>query len=239
MKTWVVGDIHGAHKALLQVLDRAKFDYKKDELIVLGDVVDGWTETKQCINELLKIKHLIMIIGNHDLWAWDWMKHGTLEPLWTSQGGKNTIKSYGGDFCSVPESHIKFLKDANQYYIDEENRLFVHGGIDPNYPIEQQHIDVLTWDRDLFSNARKKEFFSIGIPDAKKQMTPFKEIFIGHTTTQIFEDSCRPLHYCEIWNLDTGGGWSGKLTMMNVDTKEYVQSDWVYELYPNEKGRKG
>ena len=42
MKTFVVGDIHGAHKALVQVLERSGLDRESDTLIVLGDVVDGW-----------------------------------------------------------------------------------------------------------------------------------------------------------------------------------------------------
>jgi serine/threonine protein phosphatase 1 len=36
-----------------------------------------------------------------------------------------------------------------------------------------------------------------------------------------------------VWNIDTGAGWSGKLTIMNVDTKEYWQSDLISELYKN------
>lgn len=42
---------------------------------------------------------------------------------------------------------------------------------------------------------------------------------------------------CNVWNIDTGAGWSGKLTIMDIDTKEYWQSDFVKELYPDEKGR--
>jgi len=37
-----------------------------------------------------------------------------------------------------------------------------------------------------------------------------------------------------VWNLDTGAGMSGKLTVMDIDTKEYWQSDLVTELYPEE-----
>ena len=40
-----------------------------------------------------------------------------------------------------------------------------------------------------------------------------------------------------IWNLDTGAGFEGKLTIMNVDTKEYYQSDKLTTLYTNERGR--
>jgi len=49
MKTFVIGDIHGAYKALIQCLKRSKFDYDRDRLICLGDVVDGYPETKECI----------------------------------------------------------------------------------------------------------------------------------------------------------------------------------------------
>ncbi len=40
-----------------------------------------------------------------------------------------------------------------------------------------------------------------------------------------------------IWNLDTGAGFKGKLTIMDVTTKEYFQSDLAQDLYKNEKGR--
>ena len=42
MKTYAIGDIHGAYKALVQCFQRSKFDYSKDRLIVMGDVVDGY-----------------------------------------------------------------------------------------------------------------------------------------------------------------------------------------------------
>ena len=41
MRTLCVGDIHGNFKALVQVLKRSKFDFKKDRLISLGDIYDG------------------------------------------------------------------------------------------------------------------------------------------------------------------------------------------------------
>ncbi len=32
MKTFAIGDIHGAYKAMIQCFERSKFDYKKDRL---------------------------------------------------------------------------------------------------------------------------------------------------------------------------------------------------------------
>ncbi|MFH1385027.1 MAG: metallophosphoesterase, partial [Candidatus Omnitrophota bacterium] len=66
MKTFAIGDIHGAYKALIQCFERSKFDYKKDRLIVMGDVCDGYPDVKQCIDELLKVTRCDLVIGNHD-----------------------------------------------------------------------------------------------------------------------------------------------------------------------------
>ena len=52
MKTFAIGDIHGAYKALVQCLERSKFDYDNDRLIVMGDVVDGYPDVKRCFDEL-------------------------------------------------------------------------------------------------------------------------------------------------------------------------------------------
>ena len=50
MRPLAIGDIHGAYKAMMQCFERSKFDYKKDRLIVMGDVCDGYPEVKQCID---------------------------------------------------------------------------------------------------------------------------------------------------------------------------------------------
>lgn len=75
-KIMTVGDIHGNYKALKQCLQRASFNYDKDTLIVLGDVCDGWAYVDKCIDELLKVKNLRYILGNHDQWALEWAING-------------------------------------------------------------------------------------------------------------------------------------------------------------------
>jgi serine/threonine protein phosphatase 1 len=46
-----------------------------------------------------------------------------------------------------------------------------------------------------------------------------------------------PIKACEVWLMDTGAGWSGVLSMMNIDTKEIFMSDPVPSLYPGLAGR--
>jgi serine/threonine protein phosphatase 1 len=64
----------------------------------------------------------------------------------------------------------------------------------------------------------------------------YNEIFIGHTPTINF-NSFVPMQAANVWNIDTGATFFGKLTAINIDTKAFVQSDIVKELYPNEMGR--
>jgi serine/threonine protein phosphatase 1 len=92
-KTYVIGDIHGACKALRQCLERSRFDYDNDVLISLGDVCDGWPETRQCIDELMKIKNLVYVFGNHDMWTLEWMQTGDKDEIWLSQGGEAMLVS--------------------------------------------------------------------------------------------------------------------------------------------------
>lgn len=227
MRTFVLGDIHGAYKALKQCFKKAGFDHETDQLIFLGDVCDGWPEVYEATNELIKIKNLTFIIGNHDEWALSWAKTGYAPEIWLAQGGVATIESYSRNF---PSDHIRLLSQAKEYHIDEK-KLFVHGGIKPFQEPEEQDRSVFLWDRELVYLALEKKELNDEV-----QITRFKEIYVGHTPTTNFGYEI-PVHACEVWLMDTGAGWSGRLSMIDVESKEIFQSDPVPELYPNHKGR--
>ena len=42
-----------------------------------------------------------------------------------------------------------------------------------------------------------------------------------------------------VWNMDTGATYDGKLSIIDVDTKEVTQSEPLYLLYPEDMGRNG
>jgi serine/threonine protein phosphatase 1 len=54
MRTFVIGDIHGGLKALIQVLNKVEIT-EKDTLIFIGDYVDGWSESAQVIEFLIEL----------------------------------------------------------------------------------------------------------------------------------------------------------------------------------------
>jgi len=224
-KTYVVGDIHGAYRALRQCLEKIPFDYDNHHLICLGDACDGWPETKSCINELLKIKNLTYIMGNHDHWTLLWMKTGEINDGWLSQGGDATMRSYQS---GVPQQHVQFLSEALPYFL-LDNALFVHAGIDPHLPLEQQGLDTFLWDRNLAIQAMDCYRNNIN-----EKLSGYEEVYIGHTPTTFM----KPVRGGNVWLMDTGAGWTGVLSMMDVDTKEIYTSDPVPDLYPGETGRR-
>ena len=258
MRKLIIGDIHGNYKGLLQALDRCNFS-DNDLLISLGDVVDGHSESFEVVEKLLSINNLISIKGNHDDWFLQWIKTGENPTGWL-QGQKATglsyLKNYNSDLSwftfdiegggyretlqpsMIPEKHVAFFKNQLPYYVDENNNLFVHGGFNRHYPIENQE-DILWWDRDLWSQALSWQAMTKGVLNEKpkfKMVGDYKEVFIGHTSTQMWKETT-PMNAANIWNLDTGGGWDGFITIMDMDTKEYWQSDSGVDLYPEFKGR--
>lgn len=240
MKTFCIGDIHGAHKALVQCLDRSGFDKENDLLITLGDICDGWPYVYECVEELLTIKNRIDLIGNHDEWFKRWLLTTQHPDRWT-QGGIGTYISYERnmermDVGLVPASHWKFFQYQVPYYKDDErNAFFVHGGFDRYKSIADNKADdpmIFYWDRELWERAK-----SCKGEQKLQTVEDFKTIFIGHTSCFHLRRGL-PCLCGGVWNLDTGAGWEGKLTIMDIDTKQFWQSDMVEELYPEDTSRR-
>jgi len=250
METFVMGDVHGAYKALLQCLERSRFDYEEDKLIQLGDVVDGFEEVYECVEEFLKVKHLIAIKGNHDDWFNEFIQTGYHPQAWAQRGKstalsymqhagkKNLITRFGEGYkaalstADIPGAHQQFFLHQSLYYIDDDNNCFVHAGFDRHLDFKAQQPFVYFWDRNLWTEALSFNATARGEErNVKfKMTTEFKNIFIGHTPTLNWMTD-EPMQAANIYNVDTGAGHSGKLTIMNVKTKQYWQSDSVTELY--------
>ena len=249
-RTFVLGDLHGAYLALKQVLERSDFDYDNDLLITIGDIVDGWEDSFMCVEELIKIRNRIDIIGNHDNFFLSFINSGIHDESW-ALGGLSTAKSYakaagfelkyhqkGLNFNGwptytvnlnngdIPESHKKFFKGQHKYYKSLDNDIFVHGGFNNMKPIRSELSYNLMWDRRLWYNHLK----IMGTTMKMLYSEEVNQIFIGHTSTRGDE----PTHIDKLWNIDTGAGGGGKLTLMNIDNNEIFQSDNIPLLYPND-----
>ena len=114
MRTFAIGDIHGGLKGLLQVLNQLEIT-EEDQLIFMGDYVDGWSESAQVIDFLIDLSskiNCIFIKGNHDIWCENWLKDDKdVSPVWFVHGGKSTIESYDAFSKEEKQQHLQFFEN--------------------------------------------------------------------------------------------------------------------------------
>ncbi|WP_438989521.1 metallophosphoesterase [Polaribacter sp.] len=241
MRTFAIGDIHGGLQALLQLLNQLEIT-EEDTLIFMGDYVDGWSESAQVIEFLINLSekiNCIFIKGNHDVWCENWLENNEdVNPSWYLHGGKETIESYHSFSEEAKKQHLHFFKNLKMYYLDAENRLFLHAGFTSMHGVDKETYthkfctDRTLWEMALVADKnidKSSKFYP-------KRVQHYNEIYIGHTPTTNY-DELEPMNVLNIWNVDTGAAFKGKLTAINIDTKAYFQSDDLPSLYPNEKGR--
>lgn len=154
-KTFCVGDIHGSYRGLIQVLERSNFDKQEDILICIGDVADGWSEVSECIEELLTIKNLIPILGNHDYWLRNYLEYGCQPEIWLKQGGQASMENY----IRNPELKIKhrdvYFPKCIMYYIDNNQNAYVHGGYKSKRGLGDDSQGLVSdWDLPLHKDLR-------------------------------------------------------------------------------------
>jgi serine/threonine protein phosphatase 1 len=224
-------------------MDRAKVT-TDDTLIFLGDYVDGWSQSPEVIDfliDLSKKQNCIFIRGNHDELLFDWLSSNNEnidESMWFKHGGEATVLAYNTVSETKKKRHIEFLQSLQDYYLDEQNRLFIHAGFTNMNGIDYEYFPKLFyWDRTLWETALaldstiSKESFLY-----PKRLKIYNEIYIGHTPVSKIEQTI-PIQKACIWNIDTGAAFNGPLTILDVDTKAFWQSEPLNKLYFNEKGR--
>jgi len=255
-RTLCVADIHGNYIGLRQCLERSNFNPIDDRIIFLGDLVDRYPDSKKIIDLIIdEVPNKIVIRGNHDEWFRFFLNinkksldegqdYTLVESVWAFQGGKETLESYGlelerssvnGNYqvktVDIDQSHLDLFNNANLFHI-EDNKAFVHGGLHLNDIHFVSDFDYY-WDREFWFKARTTSLRNLPEHQISEVFKTFDKIFIGHSIVHDSEHNpeAKPVKALNVWNLDTGGGSKGKITIMDIDTDEYWQSDFVTELY--------
>ena len=233
-RTIAIGDIHSNYKGLKNVLSLCNFDYENDNLIQIGDVVDRGADPFGCIFELLKIKNLQLIQGNHD-WAFlNWINSSG--PSFNGECGSSITMTEWKKLDDYEQNIAEnFFHRQKLSFIDSQNRLFVHAGI--NLDEEFQIKEDLLWSRRFFMYLMSCQKNII-----PKKLQKWNEIYVGHNATICFNRSPKgiisennsntkigttlPINIHNVWNIDTGSGYEGGLlTAIDIDTKEIWQSN--------------
>lgn len=155
------------------------------------------------------------------------------------QPDRGVVFRSGGGFktslnsSNIRQSHKDFFANQLLYYLDGQDRCFVHAGFDVNLPFLGQPETKYYFDRSLWLDAVERAHNPNLIQEIDNN-PDFSEIFIGHTPTTRWNTD-RPLQFFNITNLDTGISHSGRLTIMGVDSRDYWQSDNIEKLYLTRK----
>ena len=236
-----MADIHGWDEPVIELLEKVNFDYENDKLILLGDLCDRGQRTWEVIEHLLKVKNIIFIDGNHDHCFRQYLLGNKDYMDWYGGMGKNTIKSYKSHNWENIKKHKEFMNNCVSHHI-ENNICFVHGGFDRYKLIKDQHKTTLNHDRQLMNDVMN------GSEDKLYNIDGFDKIFIGHTPTMhwnvgdeklneklkykfvlsIDNPNYLPIIKSNVYNLDTGCGKKGPLTIYNVYEDVYHQSSKKY-----------
>ena len=228
-----IGDLHGQIEALEAVLEAAEAT-DDDRLIFLGDYVDSGPHSAQVLERVMSLVHsgrAVAILGNHD----DIMRQalsfrsGPQMDMWMAMGGGPTLDSYrrfgartraptpvptdheiGHTEHHVPTSHIRFLAELPIVY-ETRRFIFVHGGLEPHLPADQQSAEIAIW---------KKTH------DAKAHRSG-KTIVCGHTRQQ----SGNPQDLGHTVCIDTNakaGGWVTCLELFDEPNHRRAERPWRY-----------
>jgi len=172
------------------------------------------------------------------LWCGRWLLLGASNPVWEENGGKATKESYLKTGLLTNSEHKSFFENLKNFYIDEEERLFIHAGYTSIHGVEKEeyesnyYFDRTLWEMVLAMDKNMdEEVFAY-----PKRLRHYREIYIGHTPTTNYNQDI-PMNAMNVWNIDTGAGFKGKLSVLDIESKLFWQSDPLVELYPNEKGR--
>lgn len=209
---YVVGDLHGCYDLLMQNLKSIGFDFEKDLLISVGDLVDRGTQSVACVALLLE-PWFKAIRGNHEQFCIEaFVDEGIAKIHVRSDiGGEWFHQLDDGIKREVVEQLIK-LPIVLQMTHHGKKFGFVHADINVNdWDNLKQAVNNeqdLTIQNCLWGRTRVKA----ATDDVKYlRVQGIDEVYLGHTPTKL------PLQKQNCFFIDTGAVYSGQLTIIKLD----------------------
>lgn len=200
MKTFVVGDVHGALAKLDQLLEscRAAAQDQPAHFVFLGDYIDRGAQSLEVVERLIALssrapRDVTCLRGNHEVLALAAIPGGRAESRWLVNGGEATLRSYGVAAArDLPKPHLDWFRSLPSA-LDDGLRFYVHAGVDPARSLTDQDDSALLWIREPF------------LSDPRDYG---RLIVHGHTPTL----NGMPELQRNRLNIDTGAAYGGPLT---------------------------
>ena len=174
VRVYAVGDVHGRADLLAQLLSQIDSHLGQNPVsrpieVFLGDYVDRGPNSRDVIDLLISRRNsheTIFLKGNHEKYILDFLRDPRVWDVWSQYGGFATLLSYGlkppintspadgkelaRTFADLlPRDHMLFLSCLIPSFTCGDF-FFVHAGVKPGIPLDQQAEKNLLWIRDDF-----------------------------------------------------------------------------------------
>jgi len=122
-------------------------------VVCLGDYVDRGPDSAGLVERLMGLEgpDFVCLKGNHEAMMIEACggagREGAMG-IWKSNGGRETLESYGGR-RGVPPDHLAWIQGLRAWWTDGR-RYYVHAGVEPGLPMPEQDEHMLLWIRDRF-----------------------------------------------------------------------------------------
>jgi len=176
LRVYAVGDIHGRADCLKELHEiiikhGEERNRVKNIIVYLGDYLDRGPCVRETLDELINRSlpgfKAIHLMGNHERMLLDFLDDPAVLKFWLDNGGMATLLSYGVKVSAgtsiefaedlrnelksaIPASHVEFLRNLKLFY-KTGDYIFVHAGIRPGVPLEEQDENDMLWIREEFS----------------------------------------------------------------------------------------
>lgn len=214
-RTIAIGDIHGHASALAAIID-AVDPQPVDTVVLLGDYIDRGPDSRGVLQLVLGLTErcqLVPLLGNHEEMLLHARTSGSALSVWLAHGGDATLRSYGSseDLEGIPTKHFQFLSALRRYY-ETETHFFIHANYAPNWRLDQHDSKTALW---------------LPLTDLPSRHYSGKTAVVGHTP----QPKGRVLNLVYLLGIDTGCGFGGLLTAVDVGTGEQWQVDETGRSY--------
>jgi serine/threonine protein phosphatase 1 len=217
---YAISDIHGCYDEFIKMLQKIDFS-KKDELYIIGDVIDRGNHPIKLLNYIRNQDNMTMIMGNHEKMMLDAIsgperngikRSGHNVNLWYRNGGSITDHQFMKLNKEEQEEILLFLKNLPlglEITVGQKNYMLIHGGPTPNF-VEEWNMrklseDVL-WER-------------IEHCSSEDIVYPGKIIVVGHTPTYLY-GATGIIKIGDKRLIDCGCVFGGGLGCICLDTEE-------------------
>ena len=161
-RAYAIGDVHGCLEQLQRLLELCEQDAasQKSTFIFLGDYIYRGPDSRGVIEFLMNLQkwspdEIICLRGNHEDLLLAALQGEDAELSWLANGADATLHSYKASRASdLPAPHIDWIRSLSLFH-DEGRRLFVHAGVHPDRPLNQQRSRDLLWIREPFLSSDK------------------------------------------------------------------------------------